>query len=142
MFDTVLGQSMMRMYKEAVEEEENNAINVEVEEGWKSLLRKDGDAKRYRDALLKDECAYLVEGVISDFGKQHGVCKQALAGHVSCFLHERLYGGGGLDPYYSTEDEESEDNEDGEDENDDDNEEEDSSDAEGMTVDEAGMDEE
>ena len=63
-YRTVLGRAMMEMYKEAVWEDENIAMHVEVEEGWKLLLRKDGNTRRYHDALLKDECAYLVEEAI------------------------------------------------------------------------------
>ena len=54
-YGTVLGQSMMQMYREAVEEDDTNEMHVEVEEGWKLLLRKGGDPRRYRDALLKEE---------------------------------------------------------------------------------------
>jgi hypothetical protein len=65
---------MMQFYKEAVKADDTNTIHVEVEEGWKLLLRKDGDTRRYRDALLKDECSHLVEDAIAEFGMQHGVC--------------------------------------------------------------------
>ena len=55
MFETVLGRLMMRMYREAVNEDDTNAIHAEVEEGWKLLLRKDGNLKQYCNALLKRE---------------------------------------------------------------------------------------
>ena len=84
----------------------------------------------------------MVDRLIADFGRQHGVCEQALAEHVSGFLHKRLYGGDGFDLYHTTDDGGSEDNEDGEDESDDDNEEDDSSDGDGMTVEEASVDDE
>jgi hypothetical protein len=105
----------MQLYKEAVEENDTNKMHVEVEEGWKLLLKKGGDARRYRDALLKDECAYLVKGAIAEFGMQHGVCRDALSSHVQGFLYRRFYEGDGQDPYYSSEDLESEDDEEGED---------------------------
>ena len=72
----------MQMYKAGVKEDDTNIMHAEVEEGWKLLLRKGGNARRYRDALLKDECAYLVEGAIADFGMRHGVCRNALLSHV------------------------------------------------------------
>ena len=68
--------------------------------------------------ILKDKCAYLVESAIAEFGMRHGVCRNALLSHVQGFLYRRLYEGDGQDPYYSSEDVESEDNEEGEDEND------------------------
>ena len=79
-------------------------MHVEVEEGWKLLLKKGGDAKRYRDSLLKDECGYLVEDAIAGFGLQHGVCRNALSSYVQGFLYRRLYEDDGHDPYYSSED--------------------------------------
>ena len=54
LYRTVLGSNMMQMYKEAVEADDTHEMHVEVEEGWKLLLRKGGDPMRYRDALLKD----------------------------------------------------------------------------------------
>ena len=48
---------------------------------------------------------------------QHGVCRNALSSHVQGFLYRRLYEGDGQDPYYSSEDVESEDDKEGEDEN-------------------------
>jgi hypothetical protein len=110
---------MMQMYKEAVEEDDTNEMHVEVEEGWKLLLKKGGDARRYRDALLKDKCAYLVEGAIAEFGLWHGVCRNALSSYVQGFLYRRLYEGDGKDPYYTSEDVESDDGEEREDEIDD-----------------------
>jgi hypothetical protein len=107
---------MMQMYKEAVEEDDSNTIHVDVEEGWKLLLKKVGDAKRYRDALLKDECGYLVEDAIAEFGLQHGVCRNALSSYVQGFLYCRLHLGDGQDPYYSSEDVDSDDDKEGEDE--------------------------
>jgi hypothetical protein len=94
-------------------------MHVGVEEGWKLLLRKGGDTRRYRDALLKDKCAFFVKVAIAEFGMQHGVCRNALLSHVQVFLSRRLYEGDGQDPYYSLEDVELEDGEDGKDENDD-----------------------
>ena len=138
----MLNRLMMQMYKEAVEEEETKAIHVEVEAGWELLLRKDGDTKRYRDAPLKNVQTYLVQEMIFDFSRQNGVCEQALAGHVSGFLHKRLYRDDGLDPYYFKEDEQLEDKEDGEGENDDDNEEDDSRDEDGVSVDATSVDDE
>ena len=54
LYRTMLGRSMVQMYKAAVEEDDTNKMHAEVEEGWKLLLRKDGSTRRYRDALLKD----------------------------------------------------------------------------------------
>ena len=56
---------------------------------------------------------------------------------MSDFLHKRLFGGDGLDPYYPSEEEQSDTNKDGEDEYVEDDEEDDSSDEDGMTVEEA-----
>ena len=93
MFDAMLDQSMMRKYKRVVEEEGNtSAINVNVEEGWELLVSKSGNPRRYRDALLKVECGYMVEGLIADFGRRHGVCGDALTDYVVSFLHKRLFG--------------------------------------------------
>jgi hypothetical protein len=108
---------MMQMYKEAVKENDTIDIHAEVEEGWKLLLRKGGDPTRYQDALLKDECAYLIEDTIAEFGMRHRVCRSALLSHVQFFLYRRLYEGDGQDPYYSlAEDVASEDDKEGEDE--------------------------
>jgi len=75
---------------------------------------------RYQDALLKDECAYLVEDAIAEFSMRHGVCRNALSSHVQGFLCGRLNEHDGQDPYYSSaEDVSSEDNLDREDEDDD-----------------------
>ncbi len=54
-----MDQLMMRKYKWAIDEEEETAkINAEVLESWELLVKKGGDTKWYRDALLKDECAF------------------------------------------------------------------------------------
>ena len=92
---------MMREYKRAVEEGgETNRINAEVLENWELLVKKYGDTKRYRDAFLKDECVYMVERAIADFGVQHGIDGQALTDYVSGALHERINGSNdGFDPY-------------------------------------------
>ena len=143
MFDNVLDQSMMRKYKRMVEEEgDTSAIIIEVEEGWELLVKKSGNPKRYRDALLKVKCGYLVEDLIADFGRRCGVCGDALTGYVGSFLHKRLFSGDGLDAYYPSEEEQFDTNEDGDDENDEDNKEDDSSDEDGMTVEEASVDDE
>ena len=138
-FDTVLDRLMMRKYKEVVEEKEGiKEIQVEVLEGWELLVKKGGNTKRYRDALLKLECAYLVEGEIAEFGRQHGVCSLALTDYVSCFLDKRLRSGDGGDPYFSLEENKSEDDEDGEDGSSDEDGEDESSDEDGITVDKEG----
>ena len=82
-------------------------------------MKKGGNARRYRDALLKDKCAYLVKNAIAGFGVQQGVSRDALTSHVQGFMRRRLYVGDGQDPYYSLEDVESDDDEEGDDENDD-----------------------
>ena len=83
-----------------------------------------------------------MEDLIADFGRQHGVCGDALTNYVGGFLHKRLFSGDGLDTYYPLEEEKSDTDEDGEDENDEDDEEDDSSDEDGMTVEEVSMDNE
>ena len=110
-------------------------MHAEVEEGWKLLLRKDGSTRRYRDALLKDKCAYLVKDAIAEFGMQHGVCRNALSSHVQGFLYRRLYEDDGQDPHYTLEDVESEDDEE---EEDDENDDEGSEDKEGSENDNDG----
>ena len=75
---------------------------------------------RYRDALLKDECAYLLEDAIAEFRMRRGVCRNALLSHVQLFLCGRLNERDGQDLYYSSaEDVSLEYDEDGEDEDDD-----------------------
>ena len=83
-----------------MEEGDTSAIDVNVKEGWKLLVKKSGDPKRYRDALLKVKCGYLVEDLIADFGRRHGVCSDALTNYVGGFLHKRLFSGDGSDTYY------------------------------------------
>ena len=125
----------MQKYKRAVEEvDETKAIHEVVLESWELLVKKGGDTKRYHDALLKDECAYLVERAIADFGVQHRACGQALTDYVIGFLGERFNSSDdGGDPYYPSEDDklvdwldggdesEDEDGDSGEDEDGDDN---------------------
>ena len=83
MFRTVLDKLMMQKYKRAMkEEEEMTEINKEELGNWKLLIKKDGDTRRYRDAFLKDECVFAVEEAIYDFGREHGICRQALTHYV------------------------------------------------------------
>ena len=113
MFDAVLGQLMMRKCKRVVEEEGNTSgINVDVVVGWELLVKKSGNPRRYRDALLKVECGYMVEGLIADFGRRHGFCGDALTDYdyVGSFLHEQLFGGDGGNTYYPLEEEQSDTN--------------------------------
>jgi hypothetical protein len=141
---------MMRKYKRVVEEEGNTSgINVDVEEGWELLVKKSGNPRRYRDALLKVECGYMVERLIADFGRRHGVCGDALTNYVGSFLHKRLFGGDGGKTYYPLEEEQWGTSKDGEDEiyedneeDDKDYEEDDGSCEDGMAVEEAGLDNE
>ena len=78
MFETVLDQSMMWKYKRAIDVEEETAeINAEVLENWELLVKKSGDTRRYRDVFLKDECVYVVEEAIADFGVRHGIDGQS-----------------------------------------------------------------
>ena len=125
----------MRKYKRVVEEEgDTSGIGTNVEEGWEVLVKKGGSPTRSRDAVLKVKCSYLVEDLIANFGRRHGVCGDALTNYVGSFLRERLYGGDGLDTYHTSEEEQSGTNEGEEDENDEDDEEDDSSNEGGMTV--------
>ena len=80
------------------------------------LVKKGGNPKRYCDAIRKLECAYIVEDAIAKFGRQHGVCGQALTEYVIGFLHRRLHSGDVNDSYYPSGGNESEDNKEGEDE--------------------------
>ena len=57
---------------------------------WEFLVNKGGDTRRYRNALLKDECVFVVEDAIADFGVQHGIGSQALTDYVIGDLHERI----------------------------------------------------
>jgi len=123
-------------------EGDTSGIGVNVEEGWELLVKKSGSPKRYRDAVLKFECGYLVEDLIADFWSQHGVCGDALTNYVGGFLHKRLFSGDGLDTYHPSEEEQLGTDEGEEDENDEDDEEDDSSDEGGMTVEAASMDDE
>ena len=79
---------------------------MEVLENWEVLVKKGGDTWWYRDALLKDECVFVVEEAIADFGMEHGICRQALTDHVIGALHvtfdERGEDGGF--PFYPSED--------------------------------------
>ena len=108
-FRTVLDKSMMQRYKRAMKKEEETAkINKEVLGNWKLLVKKDGDTRRYRDAFLKDDCAFAVKDTITDFGMEHGICLQALVDYVIGALREsfdlRAEDGGW--PYYPLEDNE------------------------------------
>ena len=70
------------------------------------LVKKGGDTRRYRDALLKDKCVFAVEDAIADFGMEHGVCCQALMVYVIGALRARFDErdeAGGF-PYYPSED--------------------------------------
>ena len=64
------------------------------------LLRKDGNPRRYRDALLKRQCGYLVKDAIAEFGRQNGVCDRALTVYVADFLNGRVNIGDPTDPFY------------------------------------------
>ncbi len=55
LYRTVLGRSMIQIYKKVVREGDTHKLHTEVEEGWRLLLRKGGGPMRYQDALLKDE---------------------------------------------------------------------------------------
>ena len=124
------------------EEGDTSGIDVNVEEGWELLVKKGGNPKRYHDAVLKVECGYLVEDLIVNFGRRHGVCCDALTDYVGGFLHCRLFGGDGLDTYYPSEEEQSDADEGEEDEDDEDDEEDDSSEDDGMTEEAASVDDE
>ena len=138
------------MYKEVLKADGTNGIHVEVEEGWKLLLSKNSDPKRYRNALLKGQCGYLVKDAIAEFGRENGVCDCALTVYVAGFLGGIVNDGDPADPHYSfleerlEEEEELEDKEDLDDDEDGDNESSDEdgevkrSDEDGMTVEEDG----
>ena len=99
------------------EGEETKEINAELLKNWELLVKKCGDTKRYRDAFLKDECVYMVERAIADFGVQHGIYGQALTDYVSGALYERINGSDdGGDPYCPSEGDEMVDWSDGRDE--------------------------
>ena len=119
-----------------------SGIDVNVEEGWELLVKKGGNPKRYCDAALKVGCGYLVEDLIANFGRWHGVFGDVLTSYVGGFLHERLFGGDGLDTYHPLEGEHSGTGKGEEDENDEDDEEYDSSDEGGMTLEAASMEDE
>jgi hypothetical protein len=142
-FGSVLDKSMMRRYKRVVEEEgDTSGIDANVEEGWELLVKKGGSPTRYCDVVLKVECGYLVEDLIANFGRRHGVCCDALNNYVGGFLCERLYGGDRLDTYHPSEGEQSGTDEGEEDGNDEDDEKDDSSDEGGMAVEVAREDNE
>ena len=78
--------------------------------------------RRYHDAVLKEECGNLVEDLISNFGKRHGIRSDALTYYVGGIRHDRLFGGDELDKldtYRPSEEEQSGTDEGEEDENDD-----------------------
>ena len=116
------------------------------------LVKKSGNPRRHRDAPLKVKCGYMVERLIADFGRRHGVCGDALTNYVGSFLYKRLLGGDGGNTYYPSEEEQSggtdedgedeNDEDDEEDENEEDDEEDDSSDEGGMAVKEASVNDE
>ena len=97
----------MQKYKRAMkEEDEATKINKELLGNWKLLIKKDGDTRRYRDAFLKDDCAFAVKDTITDFGMEHGICLQALTDYVIgalCESFDSRAGDGGW-PYYPLED--------------------------------------
>ena len=124
------------------DEGDTSGIDVNVEEGWELLVKKGGSPARYRDAVLKVEYGYLVEDLIADSGRRHGVCGDALTNYVGGFLHERLFGGDRLDTYHPSEEEQSDTNKGEEYEEDEDDEKDDSSEDGGVTVEAASMDNE
>ena len=97
------------------------------------MVNKSGDPKRYHDALLKVKCGYFVEDLIANFGRRHGVGSDALTYYVGGILHDRVFGGDGLDTYCPSEEEQSGTDKGEEDENDEDDEEDDSSSEGGLT---------
>ena len=93
MFRTVLDKLMMQEYKKAIEEEEETTkISAYVLKNWELLVKKGGDTRRFCDALLKDKCGVVVEDAIADFGREHGICPQALTDYVIGALYERING--------------------------------------------------
>ncbi len=48
---------------------ETSRIDMNVEEGWELLVKKNGSPKSYRDAVLKVQCGYWVEDRIAEFGR-------------------------------------------------------------------------
>ena len=66
---------MMQKRKRMIEEEEEKTgwINTEVLEGWKLLVKKVGDIMRYCDALMKDECVFVVEHAFAHLGCSMGL---------------------------------------------------------------------
>jgi hypothetical protein len=111
-----------------------------VKAGWELLVKNVGDPKRYHDAVLNIECGNLVEDLIANFGRRHGVCRDALTNYVGGFLHERLFGGDGLDTYHPSEEEQSSLNESEEDEVDEDDDDNDRGSEGGLSDEVAGMD--
>ena len=101
-----------------------------------------GNPIRYHDAVLKVECGNLVEDLIANFGRRHGVRGDALTYYVVGILHHRLSGGDGLDTYHPSEEEQSSTNKGEEDEIDEGDEEDDSSSEGGLTDEAANVDNE
>ena len=80
---------MMQEYKGVVEKEEDTSgIDANVEAGWELLVKKGGSPTRHHDAVLKVECGNLVEDLIANFGRRHGVCGDALTYYVGGILHD------------------------------------------------------
>jgi len=73
-----------------MEEEMTTFLNVEVLEKWELLVKKGGDTTRYRDVLMKDECVFVVQRAIADFGVQHWIDGNALTDYVIGALHEKF----------------------------------------------------
>ena len=142
-FEAVLDKSMMQEYKRVVEKEGDlSGIDVNVEAGWELLVKKGGSPTRYHDVVLKVECGNLVEDLIANFRRRHGVCGDALTYYVGGILHDRLFGGDELDTYCPLEEEQSGTNEGEEGENDEDDEEDFSSSEGGLTEEAASVDDE
>ena len=127
MFDALLDKLMIQEYKREVNKEgDPSRIDANVEAGWELLVKKGGIPKRYHDAVLKVDCGNLVEDLIANFERRHGVSGDALTYYVGVILHNRVFGGDGLDTYRPSEEDQSGTNEGGGDETDEDDEEDDS----------------
>ena len=85
-------------------------MEIVGEEGWQP--------QRYCVAVIKVKCGYLVEDLIADFWRRHGVCGDALTNYVGGFLHKKLFSGDKLDTYYPLEEEQLDTDKDEENEND------------------------
>ena len=84
-FNKVLDQSTMRLYKKLLKDEPDGMIpEIHPNElvGWESLVKKGGDTTRYSDLLMMEECTACVEDLIAELSERHNLDENKLTDYV------------------------------------------------------------